>query len=78
MEKKQKIYMRTIYEEGDKYIDFGTRDTLRKWKTEKRKWKSDGNACDQDTIKRVATFDGTNLNEIIELVSECARYHGSN
>lgn len=76
MARKQKIYMRLTYEDGGEYVSFGTRNILPTWIAERKEWESQDHYCGDDKIKCIAVFDGTNLDDVVCKISECAWYYG--
>ena len=76
MARKQKIYMRLTYEDGGEYVSFGTRNILPTWIAERKEWEDQDHYCGDDKIKCIAVFDGTNLDDVVCKISECAWWYG--
>ena len=71
MNKKYKIYKRTVYEDRGIYISFGTEEDVKDWKEEEQEWIEQDLGVGDDTIEELKiTSTDPNISKILSVINE--------
>jgi|TARA_R100000455_G_C6270147_1_gene125910 hypothetical protein len=71
MNKKYKIYKRTVYEDRGIYISFGTEEDVKDWKEEEQEWIEQDLGVGDDTIEKLKiTSTDPNISKILSVINE--------
>jgi len=71
MNKKYKIYKRTVYEDRGIYISFGIEEDVKDWKEEEQEWIEQDLGVADDTIEELKiTSTDPNIRKILSVITE--------
>ena len=74
MTKQYKIYKRTVHEDGEITVTFGTEEDVKDWKEEEQQWIEEELDVDQDSIEELEiTSTDPNISKILGVINEHIR-----
>jgi hypothetical protein len=74
MTKKEKIYKRTVHEDGGITVTFGTEEDVKDWKYEEQQWMGEDLDVDEDSIEELEiTSIDPNIGKILGVINEHIR-----
>ena len=74
MTKQYKIYKRTVHEDGEITVTFGTNEDVKDWKREEQEWIEEDLGVDDDTIEELKiTSTDPNIGKILGVINENIR-----
>ena len=77
MTKQYKIYKRTVHEDGEITVTFGTNEDVKDWKREEQEWIEEDLGVDEDSIEELEiTSTDPNISKILGVINEHIREEG--
>ena len=74
MTKQYKIYKRTVHEDGEITVTFGTNEDVKDWKREEQEWIEEDLGVDEDSIEELEiTSTDPNISKILGVINEHIR-----
>ena len=74
MTKQYKIYKRTVNEDGEVTVTFGTEEDVKDWKKEEQQWIEEELDVDEDSIEEFEiTSTDPNISKILGVINEHIR-----
>ena len=74
MTKQYKIYKRTVNEDGEVTVTFGTEEDVKGWAEEEQQWIEEELDVDQDSIEELEiTSTDPNISKILGVINEHIR-----
>ena len=74
MTKQYKIYKRTVHEDGEITVTFGTEEDVKDWKEEEQEWIEEDLGVDEDSIEELEiTSTDPNISKILGVINEHIR-----
>jgi len=74
MTKQYKIYKRTVNEDGEVTVTFGTEEDVKDWKKEEQQWIEEELDVDEDSIEELEiTSTDPNISKILGVINEHIR-----
>ena len=74
MTKQYKIYKRTVHEDGEITVTFGTEEDVKDWKEEEQQWIEEDLGVDEDSIEELEiTSTDPNISKILGVINEHIR-----
>ena len=74
MTKQYKIYKRTVHEDGEIRVTFGTNEDVKDWKREEQEWIEEDLGVDEDSIEELEiTSTDPNISKILGVINEHIR-----
>ena len=74
MTKQYKIYKRTVHEDGEITVSFGTEEDVKDWKEEEQQWIEEDLGVDEDSIEELEiTSIDPNIGKILGVINEHIR-----
>ena len=74
MTKQYKIYKRTVHEDGEITVTFGTNEDVKDWKREEQEWIEEDLSVDEDSIEELEiTSTDPNISKILGVINEHIR-----
>ena len=74
MTKQYKIYKRTVHEDGEITVTFGTNEDVKDWKREEQEWIEEDLGVDEDSIEELEiTSTEPNISKILGVINEHIR-----
>ena len=74
MTKQYKIYKRTVHEDGEITVTFGTNEDVKDWKREEQEWIEEDLGVDEDSIEELEiTSIDPNIGKILGVINEHIR-----
>ena len=74
MTKQYKIYKRTVHEDGEITVTFGTNEDVKDWKREEQEWIEEDLGVDEDSIEELEiTSTDPNICKILGVINEHIR-----
>jgi len=74
MPKQYKIYKRTVHEDGEITVTFGTEEDINNWKEESQRWIEEEFSVDEDSIEELEiTSIDPNIGKILSVINEHIR-----
>ena len=74
MTKQYKIYKRTVHEDGEITVTFGTEEDVKDWKEEEQQWIEEDLGVDEDSIEELEiTSIDPNIGKILGVINEHIR-----
>ena len=74
MTKQYKIYKRTVHEDGEITVTFGTNEDVKDWKREEQEWIEQDLGVGDDTIEELEiTSSDPNITKILGVINEHIR-----
>ena len=74
MTKQYKIYKRTVNEDGEITVTFGTNEDVKDWKREEQEWIEEDLGVDEDSIEELEiTSTDPNISKILGVINEHIR-----
>ena len=70
MTKQYKIYKRTVHEDGEITVTFGTEEDVKDWKEEEQQWIEEDLGVDEDSIEELEiTSIDPNIGKILGVIN---------
>ena len=70
MTKQYKIYKRTVHEDGEITVTFGTNEDVKDWKREEQEWIEEDLGVDEDSIEELEiTSIDPNIGKILGVIN---------
>ena len=70
MTKQYKIYKRTVHEDGEITVTFGTNEVVKDWKREEQEWIEEDLGVDEDSIEELEiTSIDPNIGKILGVIN---------
>ena len=70
MTKQYKIYKRTVHEDGEITVTFGTEEDVKDWKEEEQQWIEEDLGVDEDSIEELEiTSTDPNISKILGVIN---------
>ena len=74
MTKQYKIYKRTVHEDGEITVTFGTNEDVKDWKREEQEWIEEDLGVDEDSIEELEIKStDPNISKILGVINEHIR-----